>query len=138
MSNVLPVVFSACLVALSCAACEPATLSELQDGILTPSCAAEGCHGSFLPERDLDLSEGNSYGALVNVSAQESGYTLVVPGEPDQSLLYLTLENEFYGDGEDQPATLGKMPPRLPGTAGLSNADRAAIRSWIADGAMDN
>jgi len=126
------------LVALLFGACEPATLTELQDEILTPTCAAEGCHGSFLPERDLDLTEGNSYGALVNVPAQEGSYTLVVPGEPDESLLYLALENEFYGDGEDQPATLGKMPPRVPGAAGLSSSERAAIRSWIADGAMDN
>ena len=50
---------------------------------------------------------------MVNVAAEESGYTLVVPGEPDQSVMYLVLENEIFGDGEDQPATLGKMPPRL-------------------------
>lgn len=128
----------ACLIVLSCGACEPATLTEIQDEILTPSCAAEGCHGSFLPERDLDLTEGSSYGALVNVPAQEGDYTLVVPGDPDESLLYLVLESDFYGDGDDQPATLGRMPPRVPGAPGLSNSQRSAIRSWIADGAMDN
>jgi hypothetical protein len=138
MSNGFLVALLAGFIVFSFAGCEPATLTELQDEILTPTCAAEGCHGSFLPERDLDLSEGRSYESLVNVASQESSYTLVVPGEPDQSLLYLVLENEFYGDGEDQPVTLGKMPPRLPGTAGLSNSDRASIRSWIADGAMDN
>lgn len=119
-------------------ACAPATFTEVQNEILTPSCAAEGCHSSFIPERGLDLSEGNSFDAMVNVTAQEAGYTLVVPGEPDQSLMYLVLENEIFGDGEEQPATLGKMPPRIPGSAGLSSSQRSVIRSWIADGAVDN
>ena len=121
-----------------CASCQPATFAEVQDEILTPSCAAEGCHSSFLPERGLDLSEGTAYSALVGVPAEESGFTLVVPGEPDESLLYLVLENEYYGNGEDQPATLGKMPPRLPGAEGLSASQQGMIRSWITAGAMDD
>jgi|GEM_PF-6923111 len=75
---------------------------------------------------------------MVNVAAEESGYTLVVPGEPDQSVMYLVLKNEIFGDGEDQPATLGKMPPRLSKSYGLSSSQRSVMRSWIADGALDN
>ena len=119
-------------------ACAPATFTEVQNDILTPSCAAEGCHSSFIPERGLDLSEGNSFAAMVNVAAQESGYTLVVPGDADQSLMYLVLENDLYGDGEDQPATLGKMPPRISESEGLSSSQRSVMRSWIDDGALDN
>jgi len=110
--------------------CEPATLSELQEDILTPSCALEGCHSTFLPARDLDLSVGVSYAALVDVPAQEPGYTLVVPGDPEGSLLYQVLLDDI--------ATVGQMPPRVGNSAGLSQQYKAAVRSWIADGAQDN
>ncbi len=115
------------------AGCEPATLSEIQTEILTPTCAVEGCHGDFLPKRGLDLSEGVTYSAVVGVAAEEPGYSLVVPGEPDESLLYLALLDDIYGDGDDQPPTLELMPP-----SGLSKGQRAAVRSWIVDGAQDN
>ena len=118
--------------------CEPATLSEIQSDILTPTCAAEGCHGDFLAARDLDLSEGVSHGALVNVAAQEPGYVLVVPGDPEESLLYQVLLSDIYSDGDDQPVTLDRMPPRVGDVSGLSQQQLAAVRSWIADGAQDN
>jgi hypothetical protein len=50
----------------------------------------------------------------------------------------LVLENDLYGDGEDQPATLGKMPPRISESEGLSSSQRSVMRSWIDDGALDN
>ena len=118
--------------------CEPATLSELQEDILTPSCALEGCHSAFLPARDLDLSEGVSYEALVDAPSQEPGYTLVVPGDPERSLLYQVLLDDIYGDGEESAASLGQMPPQVGNSAGLSQQHKAAVRSWIADGAQDN
>ena len=133
-----PILFVALLAVWLCAACQSATFSEVQAEILTPSCAAEGCHSSFLPERGLDLSDGNAYAALVDVAAEEPDATLVVPGDPERSLLYTVLEVEAFGDGEDQPATLGLMPPRAVGAAGLSAAKQTMIRSWIADGAMNN
>ena len=132
--NTFPSTLLAVLFGLLAASCAPATLSEVQKEILTPSCAFESCHSEYLPERGLDLTEGNSFAAMVNVEAQESGYTLVVPDAPDQSLIYLVLENEVFGDGVDQPATLGKMPPSQV----LSSSQRSMIRSWIADGAEDN
>ena len=110
----------------------------MQQDILTPGCAVDGCHSDFLPERDLDLSEGTSYSALVNVAAVEPGHLLVVPGEPDESLLYTVLLGDLFGNGEDQPATLDQMPPRVGNTAGLSQQQLSAVRSWIADGAQNN
>ena len=126
------------LVLLVASGCEPATFTEVQDEVLTPSCAFEGCHSAFLPERDLDLSAASSYDALVNVAAEEPGYQLVVPGEPDQSLLYTVLLGDVFGNGEDQERTLEKMPPGLDDDAGLSQQQLAAVRSWIADGAQNN
>ena len=126
------------LLVLLGSGCEPATLSELQEDILTPSCALEGCHSAFLPARDLDLSEGVSHAALVGVLAQEPGYTLVVAGDPERSLLYQVLLDDIYGDGEESAATLDQMPPRVGNSAGLSQQQKAAVRSWIVDGAQDN
>jgi len=119
-------------------ACEPATLSEIQNDILTPSCAIEACHGSFQPARDLDLSVGVSHSAIVNVAAEEPDYVLVVPGSPEQSLMYQVLLDDIYSDGDDQPASLARMPPWVGNASGLSQQQLAAVRSWIADGAQDN
>ena len=126
------------LLLLLVTGCEPATLTELQEDIFTPSCALEGCHSDFLAGRDLNLSDGNSYSATVGVTAQEPNYTLVVPGDPDASLLYVVLLGDIFGDGEDQLPTLGQMPPRLGSDSGMTQQQQAAVRSWIADGAQDN
>jgi hypothetical protein len=126
------------LLLLLATGCEPATLSELQEDFFTPTCAVEGCHGDFLAGRDLNLSDGISYGATVDVAAQEPGYTLVVPGDPDSSLLYLVLLGPIFGDGEDQTQTLGQMPPRVGSDPGMTQQQLSAVRSWIADGAQDN
>jgi mono/diheme cytochrome c family protein len=73
-----------------------------------------GCHGSSLKIKDLNLStfEGVRKGS-------ETG-AVVVPGKPDESLLFQMVHD-------------GKMPPG--GKIRLSDADLAAIRSWIEGGA---
>lgn len=75
------------------------------------------CHGSAggldLSSRDALLLGGNS-GALV------------LPGDPDNSILVLRVEGSTLGD---------QMPLGLPE---LTTFEIALIRTWILEGALDN
>jgi len=55
-----------------------------------------------------------------------SGLSLVVPGNPEMSLLYRKLN--------DMPPCGSRMPP----TGSLSVEEIARFRTWIANGALDN
>ncbi|MCA9563316.1 MAG: hypothetical protein KC561_07495, partial [Myxococcales bacterium] len=65
------------------------TLTYLQDTIFEPTCATEDCHGDTLPAEELDLSTArSSFRGMVDVdSLQQTGATIVVPGEPENSYL---------------------------------------------------
>lgn len=81
-----------------------------------------GCHSASAALGGLDL-ESDPHAALVSVSSSY-GTVLVVPGDPDGSLLLHKLE----GPGTDEG---GPMPP----TGGIDADLIASIRAWIADGA---
>jgi hypothetical protein len=107
----------------------PATLSEIQEDIFSPTCAFSSCHDSAAPEANLDLSDGASYGELVNVeSTYWPGHILVVPGDPDASYLLA----KVGGPGDIQ----GDYMPL--GSEGVTDERKKAIRDWIEDGAQDN
>jgi PKD repeat protein len=91
------------------------TLTTLQATIFTPTCVR--CHGGSEPEAGLDLSDGQSYGDLVNVQASTEPGVRVIPFDPDDSVLVT-----FLDDGHrNRPAS-----------------ERLQIRSWIAAGAQDD
>jgi len=91
------------------------TLTTLQATIFTPTCVR--CHGGSEPEAGLDLSDGQSYGDLVNVPASTEPGVRVIPFDPDNSVLVT-----FLDDGHrNRPVS-----------------ERLQIRSWIAAGAQDN
>lgn len=72
---------------------------------------------------DLDLAT-DPYAALVDVpSAQEPSIRLVVPGDPEASMLYQKVT--------DTQTSGGSMPPG----GALDPAEVETIRAWIADGA---
>lgn len=100
------------------------TFKSIQDRVFTPICTR--CHAGGDPPGDLDLSEGRSYGLLVNVeSDEESGDIRVNPGNANASYLIDALE----GRAEDTP----RMPlggPYLP------QSDIDIIRQWIDNGAQ--
>jgi len=103
--------------------------SELHRDIIRPSCVA-GCHtrGGESPELDLSTAAG-ARAALLSMPSRAAGCgVLVVPGEPDASLLIAKLENT-------QPMACGK---RMPDVSGLTVDQRAVISEWIADGALDD
>ncbi len=99
--------------------------------IFTTACA--GCHSSGgaadLAGIALMLTEGEAYDLLINVpSVQDTDLTLVVPGDPDASLLLAKVES-------DEPPVGLRMPRFAPA---LSDDEIALIRSWIEQGADNN
>jgi hypothetical protein len=110
--------------------CQEATqhsdLAWIQQKVFSVSCLA-GCHSGSNPDARQDLSPGASYANLVNVpSTQYSGWTRVVPGAPDRSMLMVQL------GGEVGPELEGTMPWGQPK---LCDEEIDAIRRWIAAGA---
>ena len=82
--------------------------TEVMDKVLKPQCI--GCHSSFYPAGNIDLS---TYAAII-----DSG--TVVPGETSLSSLYTSMANK-------------EMPPEYPAPA----ASIAMVAQWINNGAKD-
>lgn len=85
------------------------------------------CHlGSLDPSSDLDLRRAEF---LVEVPHEPTGLSLVEPGSPDESYLWLKLTDAHGtvsgGDGEG-------MPP----TGGLAEEELGLVHRWILSGAL--
>lgn len=78
--------------------------------LLASSCL--GCHNATAKKGQLDLS------AAASTRAGGKHGAVLVPGRPDESLLWQRVEAD-------------EMPPKSP----LSPADKATIKAWIASGA---
>lgn len=87
-----------------------------------------GCHGG---SGNLFLTAGQSYTNLVNVDQQASsscaGKKRVLPGNANESVLYLRVSGSTCGD---------RMPKGAPNPISLT--DRNLIRDWINQGALNN
>jgi hypothetical protein len=130
----------AALYAMALAACsdpvtpEPpvvtvkATLADLQAKVFTPKCAQGGCHNAKDAATAYDLAldtSQTSWQELVGVKAQgQTGWELVVAGQPEKSFLLWTLQKS------------ADIVPRMPlGGPYLSAQEIDAVRQWIAAGA---
>ena len=104
------------------------TLTDIHEVIISRSCSSESCHGGSSPEADLDLSTvAASYASMVGVeSVEEPDFTRVVPGDPDNSLIYMVLLGPV--------GAIDQMPPGYE----LSADEIEAVRQWIEDGAENN
>jgi outer membrane protein assembly factor BamB len=110
------------------------TFSAIHRDILAPRCAGPVCHSSSMTGGGLNVGAGNASAvrtALVNMPATgsecaSSGMNMVVPGQPEMSLLYRKLI--------DMPPCGTRMPP----TGALNAAELDRIRTWIANGALNN
>jgi len=104
--------------------------------ILERSCALGGCHLSGPGAGGLVLGRSTAAwrAALVNVPSQQSPtMMLVAPGDPDRSWLVAKLRGALCAAACDRELGCGgPMPPGEP----LSEAERATIIAWIADGAL--
>lgn len=85
--------------------------------IFNARCATAGCHD------DQTKSAGLSLTSYQNTTAS---YTFVFPGNPDASLIVLSIEGR----------SSFPMPP--PGRTPLTQTQIRAIRTWIAEGARNN
>lgn len=100
-------------------------LSSIQQYVFTPSCALAGCHGTVGTPHELNLSSGNAYSNLVDVTSHENeAMNRVTPGNSEQSWLMKKLN----GDGTSV------MPP----AGQLSRATIDTVAAWIDAGALDN
>jgi hypothetical protein len=82
------------------------------------------------PAAGMNLTEGNSYAALVNgTSSGKPGEIRVIPGDPENSYMVRKLEGGPNIVGERMPRTGG--PYLTPGQMSI-------IRRWIALGAQNN
>ncbi|MGH1366215.1 MAG: hypothetical protein ACRBF0_21830 [Calditrichia bacterium] len=103
-----------------------ASFTQIQDSVLTPTCAISGCHGDQIFP---NLSANQSFGNIVNQAASSGLY--IDPGDAEMSYLFLKVSRNT-GD----PAISGNRMPRN-GTP-LTQAKLDSIRKWINDGAMNN
>lgn len=105
------------------------TLSSLQSGVFTPTCALAGCHSTGSAQAGLVLGAGQSHANLVNVrSSQVPGFDRVEPGNPEASYLIKKLRGD--------PDISGVRMPR--GGPFLTDAEIARFVQWIQAGAPNN
>jgi hypothetical protein len=90
----------------------PATLEYITEAILQPSCSQATCHSSY--RREL------GYAFDTVDEARKSMDGIVVPGDPDASLLYNVLVRPVK---------------RMPYDAPLADKNIELIQKWIQDGA---
>ncbi|WP_437768487.1 hypothetical protein WMF27_13335 [Sorangium sp. So ce281] len=105
-----------------------------------------GCHAapSTGPQAGLslggDISSTDIVAGLVNKTAKGGGqFKLVVPGNPDQSWLYLKVAGTA-GNAGCRPSAggtcqTGVMPQAADGKPTVTSAELAALRQWIQSGA---
>ena len=111
------------------------TFSSIQREIFNTTDAAGrqacvSCHNPQLFRGSLNLVEGSSYAALINIaSSGKSGAVRVIPSDPDGSYMIQKLEG-----------TPGIVGDRMPRTGGpyLTPNQIAIIKRWIEQGAANN
>jgi hypothetical protein len=101
-----------------------ATLSSIQDNVLTPSCATTGCHSGSNPSEGLLLTSGQSYAALVGVRSNQSTLDHVRAGESENSWII----KKMTAEGTSLMPPAGQLIPAVIDTVAL----------WIDNGAEDN
>jgi outer membrane protein assembly factor BamB len=112
----------------------PNAFSTIYAQIMAQRCAGSVCHSGTATGGSLSLQAGTASAiraSLLNKAASgsecmASGLSLVVPGNPDMSLLYRKLT--------DMPPCGSRMPPTGP----LTTEEIGRIRTWIANGALDD
>lgn len=101
-----------------------ASFKEIQDQVLTPSCATSGCHGGAFATSP-NLEAGQAYSNIVGMNNNAGHMNHIHPGNSSTSYLY----KKLLGDG----TTL--MPL---GGQKLNKAILDSIKAWIDNGAVNN
>jgi len=101
----------------------PADCGPVREAFAT-SCTS--CHSGAEPLGDLDLTDPST---LVGLASAQAPLDLVAPFEPDDSYLWLKIEDTHGTAGGSGDA----MPP--PGLPAMPDGDQLAVRDWIEAGA---
>jgi outer membrane protein assembly factor BamB len=112
----------------------PNAFSAIYTQVMAQRCAGSVCHSGASTGGSLNLQAGTSSAVRSSILKQtasgsecaSSGLSLVVPGNPDMSLLYRKLT--------DMPSCGSRMPPTGP----LTTEESDRFRAWIANGALDD
>ena len=99
--------------------CQP-TLDSIRTQIFDKSCTLSGCHSGSTPAAAMDLGAADLEKLLVNAPAGTCTGIRVVPGHPEQSLLWQKLYSDKPPCGAPMP--LGSHLPA---------SELACIRDWI-------
>ncbi|RYZ01420.1 MAG: hypothetical protein EOO73_35575 [Myxococcales bacterium] len=100
-----------------------------------------GCHSESSPEAKMPLgghiSSADVIKSLVNVPSYSGGqFQRVVPGQPNQSWLYLKAANMAASAGcTGATCRTQAMPPGATADRTMTASELAALSKWIADGA---
>jgi hypothetical protein len=94
--------------------------ASIQANVFAASCNGAGCHGSESPAVGLDLVTVSLDQLKGTSSALCSGWSLIVPGSPEQSFLYQKLASDTPACGE-----------RMPLGAQLPQGDLQCVADWI-------
>jgi len=113
-------------LSLSASGCQKEKDDELRNcnvpALFASSCAGSGCHGADAPRANLDLESPGLDDRLFHVLGTSTcdERKLVVPGHPEESLLYIkvTDSSPFCGD---------QMPPGRS----LSKSELACLKNYI-------
>lgn len=101
----------------------PQTLEYVTAVVLAPNCGNAQCHSSFRREENYAFDTIHETRLTLMNNAG-----LVVPGEPNESLLYTVL---ISPGGDDDSGN----PPRMPYDQPMANKDIQLIYNWIEGGA---
>lgn len=105
------------------------TFTQIYGQILQPhACAGSYCHIGGFGAEDMHLAYTHLVGAPAMDDGECKGHTLVVPGDPEHSLVYLKVAST-------EPPCGKSMPPS--GLTVVSPDDVALLRAWIAAGAPE-
>ncbi len=91
-----------------------------------------GCHSGDEAQGDIVLLGDDVYERLLQPSAQLPEMSLIEPGDPEQSYLYLKLIGDDRITGQRMPYN------PLTGEGSLSQAELADIETWIVSGAVED
>jgi hypothetical protein len=124
-----------CAAGQTCAAgactCGNASVSFAADvqPIFTQSCATNGCHKGAMPQQGMNLSAGQAYQEIVNVTAAQcsDGRKRVLPGQPSESYLIDKMMDVDLCSGT-----------KMPKLSMLGSGTIATVSNWICAGAPNN
>lgn len=104
---------------LECTPRYPPEFDEIYERLIEPTCSAAACHGEG---RAGNLMFGDADAAHARLLNDDVSHPLVIPGDPECSLLVKRLESDDLDF---------VMPARSP----LDEDELCAIRQWVESGA---